>query len=158
MRLVDLAGVDYIGVDVVPQVIENNQARFARPGVRFMIADLTRDDLPRADLILCRHCWPHLSYQDIAASLRNFRRSGATWVLLSHSPHVTKNTNKFTGLGWRHLNLQLDPFLFPPPLESRHDHKPHVPFEIGLWRVADLPDVALMSPKRLFTAGAAISS
>jgi SAM-dependent methyltransferase len=149
MRLVDLKGVDYIGADIVPAVIESNRARFSRDGVRFMVADLIRDDLPRADLVLCRDCWIHLSFQDIAAILENFRRSGATWLLVSNSPPKTRNWNTFTGLGWRHLNLQLAPFLFPPPLESRPDHYPHVPREIALWRIADLPSVRMTSPKRL---------
>ena len=149
MRLVDLEGVDYIGADIVPAVIESNRARFSRYGVRFMVADLIRDDLPRADLVLCRDCWVHLSFQDIAAILENFRRSGATWLLLSNSPHMTKNSNQFTGLRWRHLNLQLAPFFFPPPLKRRPDHYPHVPFEIALWRIADLPNVNIATPKRL---------
>jgi len=147
MRLVDLTGVDYIGADVVPEVIESNRARFSRDGVRFMVADLTRDDLPRADLVLCRDCWVHLSFQDIAAILENFRRSGATWLLVSNSPHMPQNVNKFTGLGWRYLNLQLAPFNFPPPLESRPDHYPNVPFEIALWRLADLPRVNAGEPR-----------
>ena len=32
MQLVDLAGVDYIGIDVVADVIASNRERFARPG------------------------------------------------------------------------------------------------------------------------------
>ena len=152
MRLVDLKGVHYIGADIVPAVIESNRTRFSRDGVRFMVADLTMDDLPRADLVLCRDCWVHLSFQDIAAILENFRRSGATWLLVSNSPHITRNSNQFTGLRWRYLNLRLAPFLFPPPLESRPDHYPHVPFEIALWRIADLPNVRIASPKRLLSS------
>jgi SAM-dependent methyltransferase len=149
MRLVDLNGVDYIGVDIVPAVIESNRARFSNHGVRFMLADLTRDDLPRADLVLCRDCWVHLSFQDIAAILDNLRRSGATWLLASNSPHMTRNSNQFTGLRWRHLNLRLAPFRFPPPLQSRADHYPHVPIEIALWRIADLLNVSVGSSKCL---------
>ena len=91
MKFVDLAGVDYVGIDVVPDVIASNQQRFARPGVRFMLADLTKDPLPCADLVLCRDCWAHLSFQDIAAVLENFRRSGATWLLVSNGPPIKKN-------------------------------------------------------------------
>ena len=141
MRLVDLTTVDYVGADVVPNVIANNQAKFSRPGVRFVVADLTKDDLPRADLVMCRDCWIHLSFQDIAAVLENIRRSGATWLLVSNSPHVTSNHNKFTGLDWRHLNLRQAPFHFPSPLGALKDHYPHEPFEITLWKIADLPNI-----------------
>jgi hypothetical protein len=139
MRLVDLAGVDYIGIDVVPDVITNNRHRFASSTVRFMLADLTKDPLPRADLVLCRDCWVHLSFRDIAAMLENFRRSGTTWLLVSNSSHIKRNRNKITGLNWRYLNLQRAPFHFPQPAESRKDHHPGVPFDIALWRIADLP-------------------
>jgi hypothetical protein len=141
MQFVDLADVDYVGVDVVPDVIASNRERFARPGVRFMLADLTKDPLPCADLVLCRDCWVHLSFKDIAAVLENFRRSGTTWLLVSNSPHIKKNSNQITGLRWRYLNLHEAPFHFPKAAESRKDHYPDVPFEITLWRIADLPKI-----------------
>jgi SAM-dependent methyltransferase len=139
MRLVDLGGVDYVGADIVAEVIESNRARFARVGIRFIVADLTRDALPCADLILCKDCFVHLSFQDIAAVLENFRQSGATWLLVNSCSHPVDNVNKFTGRDWRHLNLQRAPFHFPPPVESRPDDDSR-PFEtIALWPVADLP-------------------
>lgn len=141
MRHVELTSVDYIGADVVAEVIGDNQARYMRPGVHFMVADLTKDDLPRADLILCRDCWVHLSFQDISAILENFRRSGAAWLLVSNSPYVDRNLDQITGLKWRYLNLHSAPFHFPPPLERRKDHYPEVPFEITLWRILDLPTI-----------------
>jgi hypothetical protein len=94
-------------------------------------------------MIMCRDCWEHLSFQDIAAILKNFRSTGATWLLVTDTPSQDKNQNQHTGIGWRHLNLQLPPFSFPPPTESRKDHYPDVPFEIALWRFADLPEVSL---------------
>lgn len=139
MQHVDLTGINYIGADVVPSVISGHQERFSRAGVRFVLADLTKDSLPRADLVMCRDCWVHLSYRDIGAILENFRRSGSTWLLVSNSPFVTKNKNQLTGLEWRHLNLQLEPFHFPPPEEAIKDHYPSVPFYISLWKIADLP-------------------
>jgi len=145
MRLVDLGGVEYVGADIVPEVIESNHARFAGPGIRFIVADLTRDPLPRADLILCKDCWVHLSFQDIAAVLENFRRSGATWLLVNSCSHPVDNVNKFTGLGWRHLDLQRRPFNFPPPLESRPDDKSRPSETVALWRLADLPQLAIGS-------------
>jgi SAM-dependent methyltransferase len=141
MQLVDLAGIDYVGIDVVPDVIANNQKRFARPGVRFVLADLTAETLPCADLVLCRDCWVHLSFRDITAMLENFRRSNITWLLVSNTPSIKKNRNQITGLSWRHLNLHQSPFYFPEALENRKDHYPDIPFEISLWRITDLPKI-----------------
>lgn len=141
MRRVDLSGVDYVGADIVSAVVAKNNQQYARSGVRFIHADLTKDDLPAVDMILCRDCWVHLSFQDIAAILKNFRRTGATWLLVSNTPSQDSNQNKLTGIDWRHLNLHLPPFNFPPAIESRKDHYPDVPFEIALWRLADLPEI-----------------
>ena len=143
MSRVDLSGVDYVGADIVANVIAKNNQEYARPGVRFIRADLTKDLLPAADMIMCRDCWVHLSFQDIAAILKNFRRTGATWLLVSNTPSQERNQNKRTGIDWRHLNLRLPPFNFPPETESRKDHYPDVPFEITLWRLADLPEINL---------------
>jgi hypothetical protein len=141
MRQVDLSGVDYIGADVVPAVIAQNNTRYARSDVRFVDADLTKDDLPAADMIMCRDCWVHLSFQDIAAMLRNFRRTGATWLLVSTTPSHGSNQDQRTSIDWRPLNLRLPPFNFPPEIEGRKDHFPNEPFLLTLWRMADLPDV-----------------
>src|SRR5262245_19130865 len=49
-------GVDYIGVDIVPAIVAGLQRRAAADeiGGRFLLADITRDALPRAAAILCR--------------------------------------------------------------------------------------------------------
>ncbi len=143
MKQVDLSGVDYIGADVVTDVIKSNNKKYARSSIRFIHSDLTKDTLPEVDLIMCRDCLVHLSFKDIAAILDNFRRTGATWLLVSNTPSQDKNVNKLTGLSWRHLNLRLPPFNFPPEIESRKDHYPDVPFEITLWRLKDIPESIL---------------
>ena len=143
MRRVNLSGIDYFGVEVVSDVVAKNNQKYARPGVQFIHADLCKDALPTVDMIMCRDCWVHLSFEDIAATLKNFRRTGATWLLVSNTPSQDRNENKDTGIDWRHLNLSLPPFGFPPHIESRKDHYPEVPFEIALWRLAELPDVRL---------------
>jgi hypothetical protein len=141
MRKVDLSKVEYVGADVVPSVINKNQETYARVNVNFMVADLTRDKLPKSDLILCRDCWVHLSFRDISNIIENFRHSGAKYLLASNSSHVQFNENKITGLDWRYLNLSLAPFYFPTPLDSIKDHYSDVPFYTCLWRIEDLPVV-----------------
>lgn len=143
MHHVDLSGIDYSGVDVVQNVVASNQSKYQKSTVRFMQADLIRDTLPRADLVLCRDCWAHLSFQDIASILENFRRTGATWLLVSNSPNVAENKNKPTGLHWRYLNLERPPFNFPVPIESHKDHYDDVDFRITLWPFAALPQIKL---------------
>ena len=41
---------------------------------QLLLADITRDPLPRADAILCRDCLVHLSFANIAAAVDQFQR------------------------------------------------------------------------------------
>jgi len=134
----------YVGVDVVPELIERVRAAHGSERRAFACADLARDPLPRADVILCRDGLVHFSFREIRAALRNFQRSGATYLLATTFVDTARNTDIRTGAGWRALNLQAPPFSFPPPLElvderctgygGRHREK-----RLGLWRMDALP-------------------
>ncbi|MFZ1413392.1 MAG: class I SAM-dependent methyltransferase [Defluviicoccus sp.] len=139
MRLVDLPVERYIGVDIVPAVIEDNQKRYGSDKIRFACLDLTTDPLPAGDLILCRACLFHLSFADGRAVLNNFKKTGATYLLTNYFTGVAHNVDQFTGVPWRPLDLRLPPFGLPEPIESFHDHGDVVPtLVLGLWRFADL--------------------
>jgi hypothetical protein len=115
MRSTELGAVNYIGVDIVSLLIGRNTAQFGSKAVQFLCADLANDVLPRADLILCRDCLVHLSFEDAFQVLRNFRRSGARYLLTTTFTDRDFNVdleNKF----WRTLNTQIAPFHFPAPL------------------------------------------
>ena len=142
MQHIDLTGIEYFGADIVPAVIAANE-KFERPGVSFVVADLTRDKLPAAEAVLCRDCLQHVSYRDISAILANFRRTGACWLLLTNFPEVQNNRNQFTGVRWRRLNLQLPPFNFPDPIETLSDGGDVNPRQLSLWRLRDLPELML---------------
>src|SRR5688500_757022 len=76
MRLI-VAHLDrYVGVDIVPALIERNQREFGSDRVRFEVADMTTDPLPRCDMILCRDAMIHLPTSLIVSTLRGFRASG----------------------------------------------------------------------------------
>lgn len=74
-----------------------------------MVADITVNPLPTADLILCRDCLVHLSFAHIDAALANFRASGARWLLTTTFPMIEENVDCEDG-DWRALNLTLPPF------------------------------------------------
>jgi len=143
MQHVDLTGIEYFGADIVPAVIAADRRRFERPGVSFAVADLTRDRLPSVDAVICRDCLVHVSYQDISAILANFRSTGASWLLLNTYPEVEINRNQFTGLSWRRLNFRLQPFNFPDPVDALSDGGDVDPSQLTLWRMRDLPELAL---------------
>jgi len=130
----------YVGVDVVPQLIERVRARHAGERRTFACADLARDPLPRADVILCRDCLVHFSFAESGRALRNFSRSGATFLLATTFDDVAENEDIVTG-GWRALNLRKPPFSFPPPLEAIDERCPGYPGKrLALWRMDALEE------------------
>jgi hypothetical protein len=74
--------------------------------------------------------------------LRNFRRSGARWLLTTTFPG--RDINHDTAMGrWRTLNLELPPFGFPPPGEliverCSERNGLYRDKSLGLWRFTDL--------------------
>jgi SAM-dependent methyltransferase len=114
MRHVDLGGVKYIGVDVVPDLIARNRQFYEGQGRAFALLDITRDALPTADAILCRDCLIHLSFCSIEAVISNFKKSGGKHLLCTTHATVTKNLDCPDG-SWRNVNLRLSPFNFPEP-------------------------------------------
>jgi hypothetical protein len=103
----------YVGVDIVPQLIEDNQRRY--PKLRFCQADLTRDGLPAADAIHCRDCFQHLPTRLIREALANFEASGARWLLLTTNADVPAYHDVVIG-GFRPINFLQPPFNFPQPV------------------------------------------
>lgn len=141
MQHMELPVNRYHGVDIVQSVIDANTAKFGDSTHTFTVGDLTSDPLPEVDVVLCRDCLIHLSFQDASAVLDNFRRTGATWVLLNTYPEIKHNGNQFTGQRWRRLNLMLAPFNFPEPVEALPDGGDVDPSQLGLWRLQELPSM-----------------
>ncbi len=127
IKLVDFPaiGVKYTGIDVVPELVELAKQRM--PYGTFQVADLTKDDLPEADVILVRDVLVHMPYAMILKSLANIKRSKIRYLLTTSFPG---RVNKDIKLGdWRTLDLQGAPFNLPAPVEVLHDYYPHPGFD-----------------------------
>ena len=116
MRHVELGAVRYVGADIVPDLIVRNRRLYGGEGRTFLLLDLTKDRLPRADVVLCRDCLIHLSFARIRTAVANFKRSGATYRACTTHTSVRENTDCPDG-GWRSVNLERPPFNFPRPLQ-----------------------------------------
>ena len=142
MRDTDLGVEQYIGVDIIPDLVARNQSLYGNDRIRFALLDLTRDKLPRVDVILSRDCFIHFSYKHIAAAIKNFQRSRSTYLLTNTYPAWKKNVDIHTG-EFRQVNLLLPPFNFPPLIKQIEEKYPHEAEEffgktLGLWRLEDL--------------------
>jgi hypothetical protein len=135
----DLGGSldNYLGIEVVEQLAALNQERFGSQGRRFTALDIIHDQLPCADLIVCRDCLVHLKNKQILAALENFRRSQSTYLLATTFTALRPNDDVSLG-GWRPVNLEHAPFNLGPPLrlisEADSVEDPHFTDKcLGLW-------------------------
>ncbi|WP_025037078.1 class I SAM-dependent methyltransferase [Bradyrhizobium sp. DOA9] len=138
--------LDYTGIDIVPSLIDANRRRVAADGSsgRFLVADITRDALPQADVILCRDCLVHLSFANIHRALAQFRMSGARLLLVTTFPEWEDNQDCEDG-DWRALNMQKAPFHWPAPhalVDERCEEGGGGwrDKSLGLWRLDELPE------------------
>ena len=143
MSHVDLSGIDYIGGDIVEAVIEANRERYESPTRRFMRLDLTSGPLPQADVILCRDCLVHFSFDNIIAAFRTMKASGAHYLLTTTFLDWTVNKD-IVDADWRPLNLEKSPFLLPAPHsvileECTEEGGAYADKALAVWRVSDLP-------------------
>jgi SAM-dependent methyltransferase len=70
-----MPGVQYIGVDIVEKVIQQNQQRYSSDTVSFQCLDILSEDLPDAELCLIRQVLQHLSNDEIATVVQKIIRS-----------------------------------------------------------------------------------
>ena len=83
--------VDYIGSDIVEELILSNKKNFQNKKTKFSKLDITKDKLPKSDLMICRDCLFHLSYADIFSFFKNFLSSEIKYILVTS--HLNKEYN-----------------------------------------------------------------
>lgn len=143
MKKMDLSGIDYIGSDILPELIDSNIKIHASNSITFTTLDITKDSLPQACLMLTRDCLVHFSYQDINNFLSNLHGSNIKYLLTTTFTDRVSNHDIITG-DWRPLNLQIAPFCFPAPLhiinEKFQGYDSLFPDKsLALYDVKDLP-------------------
>jgi len=140
MNLTNLNVQSYIGIDIVPELISQNQNKYGASNRQFLSLDITSDTLPKVDLILCRDCLVHLSFKQIRDAIKNFKKSGSTYLLTTTYPDLLQvNKNIVTG-DWRPLDLQKYPFNFPEPIKIINENciTDLKEKSLGLWKISDL--------------------
>lgn len=105
----------YVGADISQQLIDSNKAKYSRPNVQFVHLDIVADHLPSAQMVLCRDCLIHLSNRAVRSAIRNICKTDSKYLVTTTYTNRLENRDIVTG-GFRTLNLQIDPFFFPPPI------------------------------------------
>ena len=112
MRLVDLRGVTHTGADIVRDQIAQNQ-HYATDGIAFRQVNLLEDPLPKADLVFCRDCLVHFSFEDVFRALHNIAASGSDFLLTTTFPGG-RATHRSRPARWQPLNVSRAVLVSPP--------------------------------------------
>jgi SAM-dependent methyltransferase len=111
MKEVDLSYVDYIGADIVPDLVNMNKNKF--PRMDFRVLDLTADKLPQVDLIFVRDCLGHLSNENLSKAVKNMIDSKSKYLLVTSFTKHSANRDIPDG-SWRPINLMVAPYYLKP--------------------------------------------
>jgi len=112
--------LQYIGGEIVADLVARNNAQYGDDRTSFVHLDITRDQLPAADLWLCRDVLFHLREREVFLAFDNFLRSDIRFLLTSSHPECRQNTDIPTG-AFRPLNLRLSPYGLPEPQQVIDD-------------------------------------
>lgn len=129
--------VDYVGVDIVPEIIENHKKHFANlPNTRFVQMDIVTTPLNESfDLIICRSVFQYLHQADALKALFHISASGSKYMLATTFPDTTQN-GEITTIPLKDrkfpYNLELPPYLLEPPLCTSYDFNVQ---HLGLWKL-----------------------
>jgi glycosyltransferase involved in cell wall biosynthesis/SAM-dependent methyltransferase len=108
-KYVDWSGVEYVGVDIVQSVVDANQNKYGSDSVRFEKFE-SLDQLPVADLLICKDVLQHLSNNMVKDCLAAFKKKYRfSLVTNDEEPAELQNTD-IEPSGWRTLRLERQPF------------------------------------------------
>ena len=105
--------IEYIGIDIVEEIITNNSNKYEKDKVKFIVGDICKDSLPKCDLLIVRDCLFHLSYEDINKFLKNISNLDYKYLLTTN--HILDNNyvNKDIESGdFRYIDIYKKPFNF----------------------------------------------
>jgi len=141
MKEVEKKDIVYIGGDIVDKLIEQNNEKYSSENVSFKVIDLTKDEIPTVDMIFCKDCLQHLSYEKIFKALNNFKISKSKYLLITSYSATIYNWDILDG-DYRPLNLRKKPFCLPKPIIKIREKSKGIDIEsdkdLYLYKIADL--------------------
>ncbi len=94
----------YIACDIVEPLLMFNKEKYKSLDVDFRVLDITKDELPRADIVFVRQVLQHLSNKQILNAIRQISNNYRYLVLTEHHPRVdmfVPNLDKAVGADFR---------------------------------------------------------
>jgi len=107
-QFMDWSGVDYTGFDVVKPVIERNKRKFETASTKFIHSNFIAEDLPSADLLVCKDVLQHCTVEDILTFIEQVKKFKHCLITNDIQPGNI-NIPIQRGL-WRPIDLTKPPF------------------------------------------------
>ena len=130
-RLIDWSGIDYVGIDVVPSVIEKNQAEHSKSNVRFLLHSGDFSNLPKAELLIVKDVMQHWSNQSIFSFLPVMRTFPLSLVTNCVNPERETVNRDIPDGEYRYLDIRLPPFSISA--QEVYEFKNYKPFPLRLF-------------------------
>jgi len=134
--------LNYIGVDIVPAVINHHKDVHSRHNREFYVGDLTNTQMfsnikanskvwKGNTMIMTRHAIEHNKAADQIVILKNIHDSKANYFF--GTSHVDTHVQQFTDKsgGFSAANFRLAPYNLPPPIEYMYEQSKEV--YMGFW-------------------------
>lgn len=113
-EIIEKTNIEYCGGDIVLPLIKQNQSNYSNKRIKFIHIDLTKEIPPSADLMICRDCLFHLSFNDTKHVLNNYIASNTPFLLTTTYENASKFENKDILTGhFRKIDLFSSPYNFP---------------------------------------------
>ena len=112
----------YTGGDIVEELVNKNIKKYKKRNINFIQLDITNNDLPSADLMICRDCLIHLSFEKIKMFFQNFKKSKINYLLLTS--YKLKNSEKeienldIPDGEFREIDMMQPPFSLPKAINE----------------------------------------
>lgn len=115
-RLINWGNATYVGIDVVPAIVEHNRLSFRRPGISFEHGDAIESPLPKVELVLVKDVLQHWSFATIEKFLRrmaDYPLVIITNTVISHIGPARPHWELKIPGSYRPLDVRLPPLLLP---------------------------------------------
>ena len=128
MQHVDLSMVDYLGLDILPEIIEQNNEKFSKNNIKFDVFDILYQIPPACDLLICRDLLFHMSLSNMELAAQNLQRCKSKFILTTTFPNVKKNCELTipelnANWGYRDINVELSPIDFKNCIDEINEGK-----------------------------------
>lgn len=119
--------VDYLGNDIVDNLIQVNNEKYSSDAIKFVCGDifetLSKFEDDHFDLIICRHTLEHLPTDYVKKCLELISKKTNYAFITSSTLEDNTELNNFNGVSARGINLNLPPYknLVPKRMTSSWD-------------------------------------